>query len=680
MKYKRLKEVIEEFPLMDYINYFNELGTIPGTVKKVGNNYRIEPNPFNGSRDSFNINVKTNLFKCFSTNKSGNIYNLLLDLGFSHAETLELLNSFLKDKNIKIKDSQSDQETGPENNFIQSSGNRPEKKELDINFERIYLLGVEGLKEEQENLFKTRGISDKTIKKYRLGYLEKGFNEVLTAYRKEMGELSPFNEQPNKYLDNYKYIIPITKDYFILRPAVAQKQYKEYKLQGYEQKYFNESYLNLENEIIFICEGIFDSLSLEELGYKAISTAGITGQERLINLMHKNNTYVIAFDNDDAGRKATQELTEKIREKNLLSAVFNFDNKHKDINEYLQKNKKGLEKELKNFISELDQQKEKYTKPDLTIYKIEEYLKDLEENKKKEPIKTNLDLLDDYLNGGLYTGLYVIGAISSLGKTTFINQLTDDIASTGQDILFFSLEMGRNEMISKSLSREMYRIVKKDNIALSALEIQNLRFNGTGDQMKHQKELLREAIKKYGEMAKHVSIIEGGFETGVKEIKEKVERYISLNGVKPIVVIDYLQILSQPTNFFSDKQAVDWNITQLKKISRDNDLVIFVISSFNRDSYLTPVSFSSFKESGAIEYTADVVLGLELSVMKTLAKNPKKEEKEKEINEAKAKMDRQLDLVALKNRFGSPYFRIELVYYPKFNYFVSKRKHDWKSI
>lgn len=678
MKYKSLKKVIEEFPIMDYINYFNELGTIPGTIKKVGTNYRIEPNPFNGSHDSFNINVKTGLFKCFSTNQSGNIYNLLLDIGFSHNETIELLNGFLKSKDIKIKDSKAtDQEVKPENNFVQSSGNQPERKQLDINFEPIYKMGVDGLKEEKENLFKTRGISEKVIKKYRLGFLKTGFNEVLTAYRKEMGELSPFNEQPNKYLDNYKYIIPITKDYFILRPAVAQKQYKEYKLQGYEQKYFNERYLNLENEIIFICEGIFDSLSLEELGYKSLSTAGITGQERLINLMHKNNTYVIAFDNDDAGKKATQELTEKIKDKNLMSVVFNFDNKYKDINEYLQGNKKKLEKELQVFISEIEQQKEKYTKPDLTIYKIEEYLKDLEENKKRDPIKTNLDLLDDYLNGGLYTGLYVIGAISSLGKTTFINQLTDDIAEAGQDVLFFSLEMGRNEIISKSLSREMYRIIKKDNIALSALEIQNLRFNGTGDQMKHQKELLREAIKKYGNTAKHVSIIEGGFETGVKEIKEKVERYIFLNGVKPIVVIDYLQILSQPTNFFSDKQAVDWNITQLKKISRDNDLIIFVISSFNRDSYLTPVSFSSFKESGAIEYTADVVLGLELSVMKTFAKNTGKEEKEKAINEAKTKTDRQLDLVALKNRFGAPYFRIELVYYPKFNYFIPKRKLDW---
>ena len=236
--------------------------------------------------------------------------------------------------------------------------------------------------------------------------------------------------------------------------------------------------------------------------------------------------------------------------------------------------------------------------------------------------------------------------------------------------------MGRNEIISKSLSREMFRKAKDKSLPLSALEIQNLRFHGIADQMKKQKELLREAIKEYGNSAKHVSIIEGGFDTGVNEIKEKIENYISMNETKPIVVIDYLQILKQSSNFFSDKQAVDHNITQLKKLSRNNDLVIFVVSSFNRDSYQTPVSFASFKESGAIEYTADVIFGLELSIVKGFSKNTQKEDKEKLINEEKSKGERELDLVTLKNRFGTPYFRINMTYYPKFNLFLHK-KSDW---
>ena len=35
------------------------------------------------------------------------------------------------------------------------------------------------------------------------------------------------------------------------------------------------------------------------------------------------------------------------------------------------------------------------------------------------------------------------------------------------------------------------------------------------------------------------------------------------------------------------------------------------ISSFNRDNYNNPVGMQSFKESGAIEYSSDVLIGLQ---------------------------------------------------------------------
>ena len=68
----------------------------------------------------------------------------------------------------------------------------------------------------------------------------------------------------------------------------------------------------------------------------------------------------------------------------------------------------------------------------------------------------------------------------------------------------------------------------------------------------------------------------------------------------------------------TEKQQVDFNVSELKRISRDNDIPIFIICSFNRENYSTTVDFTSFKESGAIEYGADVVMGLQLKVMEDL--------------------------------------------------------------
>ena len=50
---------------------------------------------------------------------------------------------------------------------------------------------------------------------------------------------------------------------------------------------------------------------------------------------------------------------------------------------------------------------------------------------------------------------------------------------------------------------------------------------------------------------------------------------------------------------------------ELKRLSRDYKLPLIGISSFNRDSYTEAVSMKSFKESGAIEYSSDVLMGLQ---------------------------------------------------------------------
>ena len=60
-----------------------------------------------------------------------------------------------------------------------------------------------------------------------------------------------------------------------------------------------------------------------------------------------------------------------------------------------------------------------------------------------------------------------------------------------------------------------------------------------------------------------------------------------------------------------DKANVDEAVSQLKNIVMENHIPVLVISSLNRNSYDRKISMRSFKESGLIEYTADVLMGLE---------------------------------------------------------------------
>jgi replicative DNA helicase len=123
---------------------------------------------------------------------------------------------------------------------------------------------------------------------------------------------------------------------------------------------------------------------------------------------------------------------------------------------------------------------------------------------------------------------------------------------------------------------------------------------------------------------------------------------------------------------------MDKNILELKRISRYYDTPVVVISSFNRSSYLNEVSFESFKESGAIEYSSDVIFGLQLRIDRTdystkSDDNNKRQkindERHRVINEAKNKYPREVELVILKNRMYKAWDTIEFKYYTHYDYF-----------
>jgi replicative DNA helicase len=139
-----------------------------------------------------------------------------------------------------------------------------------------------------------------------------------------------------------------------------------------------------------------------------------------------------------------------------------------------------------------------------------------------------------------------------------------------------------------------------------------------------------------------------------------------------VVFVDYLQIL-QPTeeNRASVKETVDKAVTELKRMSRELNIPVIVISSVNRANYLTPVDFESLKESGGIEYTADVIYGLQLQCLNDdlFQQEKKLTEKRKKIKEAKATNPRKIELVCLKNRYGIANFSCYFKYTPAYDLF-----------
>lgn len=274
----------------------------------------------------------------------------------------------------------------------------------------------------------------------------------------------------------------------------------------------------------------------------------------------------------------------------------------------------------------------------------------------------------DRVAGGLYPGLYAIGAVSSLGKTTFCAQLADQIAAGGTDVLFFSMEQTRLELVTKSITR---------TIAKKAM-------NGESVHVPNSLEIRRgympphvlNAAREYGEsVGDRLSIVEGIFDCTIGHISQYVGAYIEANERRPVVFVDYLQVL-QPTidpqshRQQTAKDTVDEAVKELKRLAHLKGIPVIVISSLNRANYLFPVDFESFKESGMVEYTSDCVLGLqfrclrdpEFEKIKTLT------EKRDRITREKNAKPRKLELVCLKNRYGRLY-ACGFDYYAEFDLF-----------
>ncbi len=298
-------------------------------------------------------------------------------------------------------------------------------------------------------------------------------------------------------------------------------------------------------------------------------------------------------------------------------------------------------------------------KTNMAEYYENQFASDVENFKKGGKLKSGYANIDAITN--LYPGLYVIGAISSLGKTTFIHQMGDQMAEAGNHVLFFSLEQSILELASKSIARKMAQEDQKNG--LSSLQVRRADLSDS---------LIASAINKCKIYSDKMTIVECSFRATIDDIANTVHEYIKQNNVKPVVIIDYLQVIQpSPESKMTTKDLVDYHVRRLKVLQTDNQLTMIVISSLNRQNYMTAIDFESFKESGGIEYTADVLWGLQLQCIhnEPFTQQNKINEKRQKIIEAKKAVPRKIELICLKNRFGVSSYTCQFDYYPKYDWF-----------
>lgn len=278
---------------------------------------------------------------------------------------------------------------------------------------------------------------------------------------------------------------------------------------------------------------------------------------------------------------------------------------------------------------------------------LQDYLNYIQDEVKIKKTPLGFEKIDKLLNGGLPNGLITLGAIRSLGKTTFMLQVADNMASLDNTkVLFFSLEMSRYNLISKSLSRLTYLNENLQDLTYDELEFnnENVDFNSI--------------LADYEPIANNLYTIDYIYD--IRDIVAFITQFRECNSNSNVVVIiDYLQyILCGGGN---DKQAIDLITKRLKELSKSLGITIVAISSLNRANYDGTITMESFKESGSIEYTSDILMGLEYT--NKITSNDRDYEAKKN--------PRKVSLNIIKNRYGA-LGKVNLEFNMKYSTFVEK--------
>lgn len=186
---------------------------------------------------------------------------------------------------------------------------------------------------------------------------ERGLNKrVIDFYRLSMVnplkiipvDFLPKNKagQVLKDIENYNIILPIWSNKKVVNcilrrnDKLTSNSIKTFNLSNVKLEIFNKNIIKKDVETIYICEGIFDCLSLESFEHDSIAINSVNMSSRLIKHLEKhielisNKQFVLCGDNDIAGQKMNSDLMKFFDKNNIFATAFNLKN-CKDINELL---------------------------------------------------------------------------------------------------------------------------------------------------------------------------------------------------------------------------------------------------------------------------------------------------------------------------------------------------------
>ncbi len=259
-------------------------------------------------------------------------------------------------------------------------------------------------------------------------------------------------------------------------------------------------------------------------------------------------------------------------------------------------------------------------------------------------VSTGYRDLDNMTAGFQRSDLLILAARPAMGKTTFVTNLAYNVATIAkQPVLFFSLEMSKEQLVDRMLA---------DASGVDSWKIR------TGNLNDEDFSKLSEAM---GEMAEAPIMIDDTPGLSILEMRTKARR-AAHNKELGLIIVDYLQLMQASTrsNDGNRVQEVSEISRGLKLIARELNVPVVALSQLsrtveNRNPKIPQLA--DLRESGSIEQDADIVM----FIYREAYYNPETERQN------------ITDLIIAKHRNG-PVGKVELYFHPERLRFMSLDK------
>lgn len=293
-----------------------------------------------------------------------------------------------------------------------------------------------------------------------------------------------------------------------------------------------------------------------------------------------------------------------------------------------------IEKEFLAIASEHDR-KGIVRGPEVLDATIEEIERRLEAGDEITGVPTGFNELNKLIGGWQPSDLVILAARPGMGKTAFALNCAANAARAGKNVVIFTLEMTKEQLMSRVLSSE------------SRVDSSRLR---RGDLNEDEVDRLTQGVRQLNEISVNMGIDETPG-VSLMELRSRCRRYHKEVGID-MIVIDYLQLMSGSAKADSREREISEISMGLKELAKELNVPIIALAQLNRGPDARPdkrPKISDLRESGSMEQDADMIL----FIYRDEYYNPSSEDQG------------IAELLVAKNRHGST-MTIKLAFQPNF--------------